>query len=102
MTPRQHASLREWQAYVLRSRTAHLYRVASDGKGGWIVTRPGTSERLHFATHRLFNPGAATGADAEGVHDAPPRDAQAPTAAPMTPAEKHAAEVRGSYPDLSA
>lgn len=102
MTP-HHASLGEWQAYVLRSRTAHLYRIASDGNGGWTVTRPGTRERLHFPAHDHFTSSLKVEVnDAESMQDAPPRDAHAAMAAPMTPAEKHAAEVRSSYVNLSA
>lgn len=109
MTPR-HTSLREWEAYVLRSRTAHLYRIASDGKGGWVVTRPGSKERLRFPAVAEQAPTSNMGASAEGMKLAPLEDAQAKTnlsAAQVSsrPATSHAeqwdAAVRGSHPDFS-
>lgn len=98
-------TLQEWQAYVLRCRVAHLYRIAGDGNGGWVVTRPGSSERLHFPAHDHFTHGSNVEVNAaEAMQAAPSRDAQGSSLI-KEPATSHAdqwdAAVRGSHPDFN-
>ncbi|CDX34236.1 hypothetical protein MPLSOD_20039 [Mesorhizobium sp. SOD10] len=94
-----------WQARVAGTKQALRYRVSHDGRGNWTVTEPGAynDKPIYFPADDPGTPSSeADGNAARGVQAAPLEDAQASTAAPLSPAEKHAAEVRGSYPDLSA
>lgn len=90
-----------WQARAVRARSAHLYRVFHDGRGNWTVTRPGSAERLYFPADDCGTPPQPFGPNR--VEPAGP--GPVPKVCPvqtMTPAEKHAAEVRSSYVNLSA
>lgn len=91
----------KWQSGVVRARAAHLYRVIHDGRGNWTVTRPGSDERRYFPADDGTQPQPyrETGGDDTS------KSASAlsrPTMKTLTPAEKHAAEVRSSYVNLSA
>lgn len=96
-------ALLDWQARALRCGQAHLYRVSHDGRGNWTVARPGSKERLYFSSN-LDTPAAPPLCQTDGGAEAlaPARPAAPPPAKELTPAEKHAAEVRSSYINLSA
>ncbi|PBB88014.1 hypothetical protein CK216_05695 [Mesorhizobium sp. WSM3876] len=93
-------ALLEW----LAKQPAHLARLTHDGRGNYTAFRIDWPDRRHYfpADDHVTPSPDMGGNDAQGMQPAPLKDAQAPAAAEMTPAEKHAAEVRGSYPDLSA
>lgn len=79
----------------------HLYRVFHDGRGNWTVTRPGSDERRYFPADDSAQPQPHDGSGSDETFKSAPAPSLPPVKT-LTPAEKHAAEVRSSYVNLSA
>lgn len=97
-TIRYPRAFQDWQARVLRSRTAHIYRISHDGLGNWTATRPGSNWRLYFPADDGAPP-QAQNRISESARASKPEPTPGNA---LTPAEKYAAEVRSSYVNLSA
>lgn len=92
----------KWQAGVVRTRAAHLYRASHDERGNWTVTRPGSAERRFFPADDGTQPQPYGGTGGGDTTSSARSAAALPPVKTLTPAEKHAAEVRSSYVNLSA